>query len=587
MFYTIKQNLDKLKAGFHDLFLHLIKNVSKSKVLDWFYMVLGANQKRAGIQVDMTQVSSDGFIFSVEAVIRTLCEPIVYGDKIDLINIDFAQCIKLPVSTRVCATEEEYTKVRRSADANFVTQIYFLNAHFTHISTQKLIQDYMHLLDEMQRIKQRMEFMPELTILSKEFDKRMGQKLALDSVLQKEHLETIGRIFDHQMSFLIKHNTELKFLPEFFIGDITDFFIFATRIFDINIEALVAFVSFFLIRNSLIRNPYMRAKFVEVIYIVLQRSIEIYELKDLIPGLIDFYIEIESTGASSQFYDKFNSRFYVSEIIAYLWKYPTHQEEFIKESFNPRFIRFVNLLLNDTTYLLDESLDKLARIRELDNKDQLSVEEQANLSTYKRQCKSYMQLANTSVDMLKHLTGVIKKPFLQPEIINRLAAMLNYFLVALLEKSRKVKDPQSLNFNPHGLLRDIVSVYLNLASKRFISALAKDQRSFKPTLFRKAATIVDRPLFLKVLDAATLASEEIDAFDDKIGEIPDEYLDPLMYTLMTDPVVLPSGHRIDRSTIVSHLLNDPSDPFSRQAMTISDVKPDIELREKIQNFMNK
>ena len=39
--------------------------------------------------------------------------------------------------------------------------------------------------------------------------------------------------------------------------------------------------------------------------------------------------------------------------------------------------------------------------------------------------------------------------------------------------------------------------------------------------------------------------------------------DPLTYTLMIDPVILPKGQqRIDRSSIVQHLLSDPDDPIS-------------------------
>lgn len=45
--------------------------------------------------------------------------------------------------------------------------------------------------------------------------------------------------------------------------------------------------------------------------------------------------------------------------------------------------------------------------------------------------------------------------------------------------------------------------------------------------------------------------------------------DPLMDTLMTDPVQLPSGNIMDRSIILRHLLNSPTDPFNRQPLTES------------------
>jgi ubiquitin conjugation factor E4 B len=59
--------------------------------------------------------------------------------------------------------------------------------------------------------------------------------------------------------------------------------------------------------------------------------------------------------------------------------------------------------------------------------------------------------------------------------------------------------------------------------------------------------------------------------DDDIVDAPDEYLDPLMQTLMLDPVRLPSGNAIDRPTITRHLLNDPTDPFTRQPMRVDDL----------------
>lgn len=40
-----------------------------------------------------------------------------------------------------------------------------------------------------------------------------------------------------------------------------------------------------------------------------------------------------------------------------------------------------------------------------------------------------------------------------------------------------------------------------------------------------------------------------------------------MDTLMTDPVILPSGIIMDRAIIARHLLNSQTDPFNRQPLT--------------------
>jgi ubiquitin conjugation factor E4 B len=51
--------------------------------------------------------------------------------------------------------------------------------------------------------------------------------------------------------------------------------------------------------------------------------------------------------------------------------------------------------------------------------------------------------------------------------------------------------------------------------------------------------------------------------------------------MMDNPVVLPSGNKIDLNMLTKHLLNDPTDPYTRQAMKLEDVTPDTELKQRI------
>ena len=63
-------------------------------------------------------------------------------------------------------------------------------------------------------------------------------------------------------------------------------------------------------------------------------------------------------------------------------------------------------------------------------------------------------------------------------------------------------------------------------------------------------------------------------------------LDPLMYTIMEEPVILPTSKvSIDLATIKSHLLSDPHDPFNRVPMKIEDVVDDVEMKAKIEAFL--
>ena len=65
--------------------------------------------------------------------------------------------------------------------------------------------------------------------------------------------------------------------------------------------------------------------------------------------------------------------------------------------------------------------------------------------------------------------------------------------------------------------------------------------------------------------------------------VPDEFVDPIMETVMTDPVTLPgSGRTMDRATIRRHLLFDGADPFSRSPLDESMLVPADALRERIE-----
>ncbi|KRX03279.1 hypothetical protein PPERSA_09187 [Pseudocohnilembus persalinus] len=71
-------------------------------------------------------------------------------------------------------------------------------------------------------------------------------------------------------------------------------------------------------------------------------------------------------------------------------------------------------------------------------------------------------------------------------------------------------------------------------------------------------------------------------------DCPSEFLDPLVCTIMKNPVKLPNSQQIvDKNTIVKHLLEEQNDPFTRSALKIEDVVEMEDLRLEIENFLQK
>jgi len=388
------------------------------------------------------------------------------------------------------------------------------------------------------------------------------------------------------------------------------------------LDDMMTCLTTFIASVDYISNPYLRGKLIELLAAITPKALgkdfptyNFWERNvistEFLPGaLVRFYIDIEHTGARNQFYDKFNSRYYTALVIKYLWKLESYKKSFRKEAKNTeQFVQFVNMLLNDAIFLLDESLSKLASIRT--NQDEMSSPNWLNISTnqraereaehtrLERQVKTYLLLAKETIRMLNYMSRDVPDPFMAPELIDRVASMLNYFLVQLAGPKMmelKVKNPEKYNFDPKWLLAKIVKVYLNFSVDiNFPSAVARDGRSYSYDVFHKTKDILQREKLVAADEISNFANfvtktqecaKNVAEVEDQLGEIPDEFLDPILQTLMRDPVKLPNSKvTIDRPTITRHLLGNTTDPFNRSLLTVDMLVDDVDLKKKIDEFI--
>lgn len=92
-----------------------------------------------------------------------------------------------------------------------------------------------------------------------------------------------------------------------------------------------------------------------------------------------------------------------------MWTNPIHKRAIIDESRSgEQFVRFINMLMNDTTFLLDECLQYLKRIHETQEAaantaewSKLPQDQQQSriraLMQDERQCRSYLTLARYNI----------------------------------------------------------------------------------------------------------------------------------------------------------------------------------------------
>lgn len=540
---------------------------------------------------------------------------------------------------------------------SFICECFFMTARALNLGLLKSFSDFKHLVQDISRYEdmlskfkalQKQTPSPQLQLdidrLEKEIELYSQEKLCYEAQILRD-----GALIQQALSFyrlmlvwlvnlvggfkMPLPSTcpkEFAVMPEHFVEDAMELLIFASRIpkalDGVVLDDFMNFIIMFMASPTYIRNPYLRAKMVEVLNCWMPRgsgssaTASLFEghqlsLEYLVRNLLKLYVDIEFTGSHTQFFDKFNIRHNIAELLEYLWQVPSHQNiwrKIAKEEEKGVYLKFLNFLINDSIYLLDESLNTILELKGLEA-EMSNITEWERRPAQERQERTRlfhsqentiridMKLANEDVSMLTFTSEQITVPFLLPEMVDRVANMLNYFLLQLAGPQRKsltLKDPEKYEFRPKQLLKQIVHIYVHLArgdtENIFPAAISKDGRSYNEQLFIAAADVLrrigeDDRIIQEFIELSTkvkvAASEAMDA-EDTLGEIPDEFLDPIQAVIMKDPVILPSSKiTVDRPVIQRHLLSNNTDPFNRSHLTADMLVPNTELKARIDEFI--
>lgn len=530
--------------------------------------------------------------------------------KIDRIDVDYLRRsprIDIKDETKINADQnasDEFYGVVMDGKSNFISEAFFLTLAAHHYGGEAANAKMSQLEKSLKRMEKHVEeielerhkfvndaaklrlFDASIKKYKDRIDQGLSYKYAVEGVLLDElsqgrsmqfmryvivwllRLVAPGQNFPKQSLQLPLPEEQpevFKCLPEYFLEDVVGNFKFIMRnmpqiITSTQSDELVMLCITLLRSSEYVKNPYLKSGLITImfhgIWPVYSRSRGIlgdllnslpFATEHLLHALMKFYIEIENTGLHHAFYEKFNIRYEIFQIIKCIWSNNIYRERLSQEAkINVDFfVRFVNLLLNDVTFVLDESLSAFVKIHKLslELKDRRSIlepaartEKEEALSAAQGTAKNYMQLTNETVAMLKLFTEALAEAFTMPQIVQRLADMLDYNLDAMVgpkSSDLKVENPTEYSFNPRALLAEIIDVYLNLKERQnFIIAVARDGRSYKPTNFEKAAAIMkvkslkspEELTAWRILGEKFKKAKELDEqAEEDLGEIPADF----------------------------------------------------------------
>ena len=693
---SIQQPLTRLGDKIHSFILSLIKSspVTKHKTLLWIGQCISANSGKSKIwsaqmpQLFNQKYACNGFCLNLCYLMLKLCVPFSEPQSDKLLKVQPTYCSveindneksqqksihAFGLNKETCLIPlAENESLEPLEQYNFISECFFLTHQCLNMGFKPLNEKFVKMNQSLGRIQRLYQdalsqggndSMEPLRQLKSKMEEGMTVYLSMRSALTEPTFLEMTLNFHIATStwlslFAVKDNPQcfsdiklplpvqtpkcLACIPEFIMGNITDFTQFLHRfkdqIFEFAGEKLSHFMTLILVymgNPDRMKNPHLRAELAETLAMLLpndqeqngavmsryfkgQLFIKHPLIDHLAEKLLHVFVSIEVTGQSVQFEQKFNYRRPMYQVLEHIWEIESHRkaikalsqyaEENIEATDPPLFLRFINLLINDAIFLLDEALDYMSQIKD---KEQAKERGEWNAMTPEQRQEADMGLkqlsmiaryhnvmGNHTIHMIELMTREIKTIFCHNSMVDRISGMLNYFLVHLVgpkQRNFKVKDKDEYEFKPQQTVSDISQIYLNLEEDlNFCLAVVSDGRSYSDDLFPKAINVlrkIHKPvIMIDSMQTLHIKNQKIGkkqkADEEMFADAPEEFLDEIMGTLMKDPVILPSSRNIvDRSTIARHLLSDQNDPFNRSALSLDMVIPHTELKEKIQAWM--
>jgi len=541
-----------------------------------------------------------------------------------------------------------------SPSFNFSTELFFMTHRTLDLGFRTVHEKFVKLNQELNQLQnsyrnaQAAGGGPAAEQVHERMDAAMTKYLTIKaSLLEPATLEATSNFLSATAGWLVNlttksssSNSSLSCVPEFLVENLCEHLLLVKRFCTSHFEQIgpkladiLDFILTFMAQPNYLKNPHLRARLAECLECLLPH----HEMQGQPNGLGNFhrealfqdhasrlniadailhvFVSIEETGQSVQFEQKFSYRRPMYDVINYIWTLDEFKLKFrqmaeeaeaeIESETPPLFLRFVNLLINDAIFLLDEGLGYMKTLQEQEGEregwNSLPAEERgANERQYNHtgQLARYHNLmGGETIGVLELLTGGITAIFSHPTMADRLAAMLNYFLKTLTGPERnnfRVKNFEKYSFKPGDVVAKICQIYKNLEKcPTFLEGVSNDGRSYSGDLFNWTHKVLEKinkfELASDMLEIAKKVAEKaaVLAVDEELlSNAPEAFLCPIMSCVMKDPVRLPaSGVVVERSTIARHLLSDQSDPFNRAPLTMDMVEPDLELKERVDNWI--
>ena len=336
-------------------------------------------------------------------------------------------------------------------------------------------------------------------------------------------------------------------------------------------------------------NPNMRKQIVHFFQIIAKKPSETARyvltstvLQQVYPAVVNFYSQVQTTGTSTQWYERDGIRLECVRLLRFWFKF-NEPKEFYKKNFsseeNSHFLFF---LVSDTTNFLGKVVDAFMHS---DNDDEPWDEDLQYGVRYGRQW----------LNLLDSISCFAPEAFSDECLVGDVAKLILYYFVSYTSYASMHVDSiwekatPKRNVGKFDFLVQLAGIAFHLSGNEALvkAMVCKDFRYTDGLFERISQELYQNPKlssdFFRMFQdfiAKTNAyryEEQVESYVD----IPDEFQDPVTLELIQDPWQLPTGTNIGRETLQRLQVNNLVDPFTQEPFRMEDAKPNPELKARV------
>lgn len=642
----ITWGLNKLAENMYRMFRVLISKHPEIKDLFTEYVcrVYEENKERRKTQYDRTKVLPDSYVINLSNVLAKFVAPLEKNQKqAEAVSLTYLQrCPWLKNQLREFAWLSGSAPPSFSAGNTdpFVTRVFYCKYLINIISYLPLGEELTEKLAELERLRKLIPLLRRSDpVKAKEAQMYFESLFAVVEYLKMLFVnsdvisaEVRAGIFSMRVIEAALRNGNQSWIPASLLENTIQMPIFFMHsgIYVENKNSLVYseeavgnYVSFCagVLTCAGINVNYKQL----AVHLLLANSYSIEWMPDLLSALIGYFVEIQGTIRNS--FERMEERYKITAGINILvastsdYRHDLRcllekgarrkkEDDNISSKITPFLVHTVSLLIEAQERGFEE-LKKTGMIEQEIEKAGISNDEFAaslvaddataasashlrqSLSNSMETAKMYFMSVREVEKLMHTMMRLCPRAFLDPLVLSPLVSMLNSSLMSLVgNRSRdlKVRDKEKCNFSPQLHLAMRIGMYTAIRTQAFSRAVLQDGGMFRQDLFLRALDICESRGVLtqgeKAQGMLFLRRLENTPEEEELGEFPEEFLDPLTFGLMREPVVLATSNtRVDRATATMILINDPHDPFTREPMKEADIRDDPDLKARIELWL--